>query len=482
MKRLLLLLPLLVSFAYVMNAQSIPNPDFENWSTAINYMQPDTGWFTSNPNCIAALDTVNVTKIAGGSGNAVLLHTISKTIAPGVVDTQVAYISNTPFMPFTLKGGMPYSSTSLLPEYLNVNFEANVATFDTAIILVIFKYASALPTYNEFKITGSAFASAWKDSSFQLAISQVPDSFIIAVTSSNVILNDYINPNSWIAIDNMYFITTGSPEAIGGGSFDSSSTQSILLPTGWAEKGRGFAFEGVTQSSTAEHGSYAIQLVTEASGGNGGTNPAPMSCTSGYFTQDNGSAGGVAYTYTGADTLYGYYEYNPTGIDSGFVVVTLDQASNIPVPGFPQVFALTSASSYTPFKVGWGTPAQPPATMRIDFISSSQYTPGAGSTLTVDNLSLKSQSTSAVNNVNQASKNMIVYPNPANDVLNIMFGQAPSNSVNVKIYDLSGKEISETEYTSSSVIHVPVAQLPTGMYFYEVSADGSVSHNKFVKQ
>ena len=92
MKRLLLLLPLFMSLAYITSAQSIPNPDFETWSAIpISYAQPDSGWYTSNPNCIGALDTVNVTKVAGSSGNAIMLHTMSKAVVPGVVDTQVAY-------------------------------------------------------------------------------------------------------------------------------------------------------------------------------------------------------------------------------------------------------------------------------------------------------------------------------------------------------------------------------------------------------
>ncbi len=484
MKRLLLLMPLFMSLAFIAGAQSIPNPDFENWSaTPISFDQSDSGWYNSNPNCIALLDTVNVWKMAGASGQAVKLQTTARTVATGVIDTVAAYMANTSFMPLSGKGGAAYAQTNQPPSHLEVRYMCGVASFDTAFILVIFKKNGTPTSLTEIRLWGSM--GTWKDSSFAINPPVLYDSVIIAAVSTNIITNIYKNPASWLAIDNMVFITSSTPQAIAGGSFDAYVTPSpsLIKPTGWAENGNGFAYDGDSQNTTAQHNAYALELVTEATGGSGGgTGPAAMSVSSGYFTSRNGSGGGLAYTYTGADTLSGYYKYTAVGTDTGFVTVTLQQTGGIDVPGFPKTVALPSASSYTQFKVGWGTSAQPPATMRIDFTSSCSGTPGAGSTLVVDNLSLKSQSTSSVNNVNFVSDNLIVFPNPANDVLNIMFNTMPSSNVTVRIYDLAGKTLLQKEFSSNSTLHVPVAQLPTGMYFYEVTADGTTSRNKFIKE
>ncbi len=480
MKRLLLLLPLCLSLTFVSSAQSIPNPDFENWSSAVSYDQPDSGWATSNPTCIARFDTTNVTKILGASGNAIKLHTIAKTVATGVIDTQVAYIANTRFMPFSLKGGAPY--VGQLPSHLNVSYMCNVAVYDTAFIMVIFKKSGLITGYTPIKFWG--IQSSWKDSSFVINPPVQVDSVIVAVVSSNILANAYINPNSWIAVDEMFFVTTGNPVQVPGSSFDNFATPSpsIVLPTGWAENGGGFAFEGATQTTSFQHGAYGMQLISDTTGGsNSGTTPASTQITSGYFTQNNGPAGGLAYTYTGADTLSGYYDFLPVGTDTASITVDLEQAGNIPVTGFPKTFIITAATStYTQFKLGWPALGQNPATMRID-IASSGKTPQAGTKLQVDNLSLKSQSL-AVQNINWTSNDITVYPNPANDVLNITFNGSTAGNVNVRIYDMTGRTLLANDFASNSNIRIPVSKLPAGMYFYEVKADGSTIRNKFIKQ
>jgi hypothetical protein len=92
-----------------------------------------------------------------------------------------------------------------------------------------------------------------------------------------------------------------------------------------------------------------------------------------------------------------------------------------------------------------------------------------GSELWLDNISLSSTS-----DVIELSKNEVnVYPNPANDILNI---SASGEVSRVIISTLDGK-VMKTSTESS----VDVSDLTSGMYIYQVTVNGEVSTGNFVK-
>jgi hypothetical protein len=113
---------------------------------------------------------------------------------------------------------------------------------------------------------------------------------------------------------------------------------------------------------------------------------------------------------------------------------------------------------------------------QIFFIAASSIGPFTGtgngfpnSVLELDNISLTASSSS----LNELENIISVYPNPANDVLNI---KADGEISNVTITTLDGKVVSSS---SSSVVNV--AELTAGMYIYQVTVDGKVSTGNFVK-
>ena len=92
-----------------------------------------------------------------------------------------------------------------------------------------------------------------------------------------------------------------------------------------------------------------------------------------------------------------------------------------------------------------------------------------GSELWLDNISLSSTS-----EVIEISKNEVnVYPNPANDILNVSVTGEVSRVV---ISTLDGK-VMKTSTESS----VDVSDLTSGMYIYQVTVNGQVSTGNFVK-
>jgi hypothetical protein len=117
-------------------------------------------------------------------------------------------------------------------------------------------------------------------------------------------------------------------------------------------------------------------------------------------------------------------------------------------------------------------------------MSGSWMAATPGSTLLVDYMQLKSQALPVAGVKGQVtiSNNVLAYPNPANDEFNIRIGGA-NGAVEVKLYDMMGKVIDSKSYNDvPSLITFQVGHLPAGIYFYEVTNNGNVTREKFLKQ
>ena len=82
------------------------------------------------------------------------------------------------------------------------------------------------------------------------------------------------------------------------------------------------------------------------------------------------------------------------------------------------------------------------------------------------------------------SMSISVYPNPADKVLNIKFNFAKVGSADIRVLDITGRLISETqnEINSGSTIPLNIASLPTGIYFVKITTSTSSQVVKFVKE
>lgn len=92
------------------------------------------------------------------------------------------------------------------------------------------------------------------------------------------------------------------------------------------------------------------------------------------------------------------------------------------------------------------------------YIDLSSFIPPPASTLSVNNL----------------SKDDIVsiYPNPANDHLNIVLKNVTAEKISISIFDMTGKLALKCPVENSSEpIQLNTAILPTGVYFYRIYAD-----------
>jgi hypothetical protein len=81
-----------------------------------------------------------------------------------------------------------------------------------------------------------------------------------------------------------------------------------------------------------------------------------------------------------------------------------------------------------------------------------------------------------------SSNEMVVYPNPASDVITISFGKVDASQVEITLFDLSGRLVSnEVLNLNGSSVEVSVNQLPAGVYTLKVKAGTDVFFTKITR-
>jgi len=459
MKQILLVFLSIVLLSSVSKAQTvktIPNGDFENWDS-ITYNDLDSPWVTQNNQYIAAFGKATVTKVPGKVGSAIHVQTIvaGKDTIPGVAEIQ----------------GTPYSQT---PTGISGYYRCNVLGYDTAWLLIEFIQGGSLLGLDTIHFTGSdtnAFQSF--NSQFSDPLIGVPDSVVIFIASSNIFDYVDITPGSWIEFDQLAFTGSGITQPIPDGGFESWKAQSMDNPIGWQAN---LAFNpynitGISKSSDHYSGKYSVKLVAQP-------NSFIPQMTSGILDQYGNIIGGQPYELA-SDTLTGYYIYEPSGSDSGGILITLQNSGS--VIGMPQ-YVFEEAPSWTYFQVPISVQTNPD-TMRIDIYASSSNFGTSGSTLYLDDLQLKSQPHTAGISFNPKTDfGISAFPDPAQNQLNIRFGGVVPSEFGLKIYNSEGRLMIDNQFNSgNSLITISIDQLSAGLYFYEINTNGSSVRNKFVK-
>lgn len=79
--------------------------------------------------------------------------------------------------------------------------------------------------------------------------------------------------------------------------------------------------------------------------------------------------------------------------------------------------------------------------------------------------------------------NVRVYPNPAQDVLNVEINASQASETNIAVYNITGQKVMEESRTISAGINSPslnISNLNSGIYFVTVKANGFENTMKFV--
>ena len=109
---------------------------------------------------------------------------------------------------------------------------------------------------------------------------------------------------------------------------------------------------------------------------------------------------------------------------------------------------------------------------------------GNNSTYAAKVKSHSNQNNNRMSGINKiaSTNNASVYPNPANNALNISFASAV-NKASVKIFSVIGSEVLSTNQTSVSTnLLVDISNLAAGTYMVQITTDNGVETKKIVKQ
>lgn len=82
---------------------------------------------------------------------------------------------------------------------------------------------------------------------------------------------------------------------------------------------------------------------------------------------------------------------------------------------------------------------------------------------------------------NNFEAGLSLYPNPANDIVNLQFG-VNHDEVTLEIYDILGKRISQTNYSDVDEISIDISHLQYGIYLLKVQSGLVTTSVKMIKQ
>lgn len=368
MKKLLLFIGL-AFMAGAATAQSIPNGGFENWTT--NTFEDLMYYYTSNHDHMGTPPyTVLKTSDAKSGSYAVKLETIF--VAPDTINSFVA--NGDPSHP--VGQGVPYTEQATgITGYYKGTFVNN----DSAIVWVIFKSNGTVIGNYLNKIGASQSAYTKFNFTFLPALSTAPDSMIIALTSSNLLVNKGV-PGTTVQFDSIAFTgVTAQPNNFNG-DFEMWSQQSITTVNQWNVSHVGI------QTNDKYSGNYALELRTE----NTGSGTSQSSATNG-VSYPGGTKGGSPFTNQ-VDTLVFYYKFSASDINDSAQVQLSFKNSGTTFQFISTLLKDTSA--YKRVEIPFNLPSVPDSV--LIFINSSktwQNIPASyvGGDLKIDNMFFKSQ-------------------------------------------------------------------------------------------
>jgi hypothetical protein len=85
--------------------------------------------------------------------------------------------------------------------------------------------------------------------------------------------------------------------------------------------------------------------------------------------------------------------------------------------------------------------------------------------------------------VNLSNKSILndvvkISPNPVNDILNVNINVSSSDEVNVQLFDIFGRALSNIPYSNNQI---DMSALPSGIYLLKVNINGVILSERIIK-
>ena len=300
---------------------SIQNGNFERWDSS-TYDYPQNFPFTSNPqNFYEYQLPFNVTKTTDSyHGN----YAIQLTTNASATDTSFGYFlninPNTSPNPSSWEGGFPYDQQ---PTGIRGYYKYNVATADSGTIIILFKKAGSIIGMYSYSLGGIHISYTLFNFTFNPALPVAPDTVIIGAISCKFAGgNPHGIAGSTLMLDSISFTGGVSQPSMLDGDFESWQSQTIVSLANWNSIYNGSQETGISRTTDAVQGDYALELKTYQGNRNNQTAALSAQVSTGYYPNNcNGNCyeqGGSPFSNQ-IDTLAFYYKYTPSGNDSAAI-------------------------------------------------------------------------------------------------------------------------------------------------------------------
>ena len=476
-KKILLTLAIICLISFNLEAQtpSLPNGNFENWTTFISEIPKNYVW-SSNTDAYRSGHQPYVQKTSDAQhGNYAVKMTTNVSngdTIPGIFVNITPKDDNPAFW----RGGFAYDQKA---TGIHGYYKSDIAYPDTGFVIAFFYKAGQNIGQYGFHFYGKHTEYTPFSFDFLPALSVAPDTIIFGAGSSNYSDRRNIRNGSMLQLDNLTFTGVNSQPVLFNGDFETWETTTIDKPNNWFFSGgsNNDYTGGAYKTSDAKAGNSAIKLITYlddrqnhsvAQGGRISTGWYPDNCNGNCYEQ-----GGFPFTKK-VDTLAFWYKYIPVGNTEADVQVTFKKnGNNIRNIGTNPAPSSTYKYVEIPFSLD-----EFPDSVILD-IQSSQWQDSTvsfvGTTLTIDEIHFKSQKlTTGLNELTNIDA-FVIFPNPTHNMINIpILFQGET----YEIYNVNRKLI-EFGYCDSN--QIDLTKIESGFYFLEISTKEKQHSYKFIK-
>ena len=455
-----------------LNAQQLPNADFESWNKK-TISEPE-GFFTSNVMVSSGSGSVSKVSDAYHGLSAVKLETLvsGKDTVQGMLVVGMPGEGG-------ISGGVPFSGT---PDSISGYAKFNILPTDTAFFIIAFKKNGNYISQAMTIFTGSQVGYKRFSIPTYLNSSNVPDSLVAIITSSR--MDPPRKTGSTLTIDSISFLH--STQQFPNNDFENWSTlNGPEDPDAWGTYAAQYPTYHlpilVSKTVDAHSGTYAVKLVSDTgyvqppfgSGIKGDTivGMLQLNLVNGYMS--------TKYPFAfKPDSITGYVKGTVAAHPENMNFIWIQLSKNGTVIGQGVYQMQSSISTYTRFSspITYTSALTPDSMIFIIFASNpTKYYPG--NSFYVDDLAFIYKTTGLDKPSNISG--IAFYPNPVTDQLHI---QCSENGI-VRIYNTRGMLLKELPIVEN-LTKVSTNGFSPGLYLYRITNESGkgLQNGKFVKE
>jgi hypothetical protein len=447
---------------------SIPNGNFESWTTTSfdsPTYYPCTSISSNRPE-------ITITKSTDSYSGSFAVNLKSIVASKDTVSGYLININpNGP--PSKWTGGMAISG---MPKSIRGYYKYNIA--DSASIILAFSKAGVNIGTLSFNLGGIKNSYTLFD--FQIpSLGQTPDSVAVAYLATKFINGGELKKvvGAEFIIDSVSFTGLPSQPSMMNGDFETWKTTTNHTINTWYYNGD----EGVSRTTDSNSGNYAVELTSYSRDSKGNQICEPSRLHNYTYPQNcNGNCspiGGLAFNNQ-IDTLAFYYKYTPANPnDIARVSLSFKKNGNY-IDN--KVLSLSASSTFKLAQLPFAL-VQKPDTIHIIFETNDwkdTLLSYVGAKLIIDDVHFKTKP-SIPTELGTADSNIQITPNPCNGKFHIK-GINDDNSM-VELYNLQGiKVFSNPVFDKIKDDEIDISSAGKGVYLLKITSDKKTSIQKIV--